>query len=174
MSEAPQAALSRRCVVAAAAASIAGVRRAAADEAEGASGSPDEVVVQGEMRLEVGSDKKLAKFGGKARAEVVLRIVGKGIISKTSEEIVLEDFPPAGRPGADGEAGGVAFSVGAADLAPKTEKGITVNRELWGDDDIFVAVDVYPVDQPKKRILRGIGKAKFKDGTHHKPLVLLE
>ena len=93
MSEAPQAALSRRCVVAAAAASVAGVRRAAADEAEDASGSPDEVVVQGEMRLEVGSDKKLAKFGGKARAEVVLRIVGKGIISKTSEEIELEDFP---------------------------------------------------------------------------------
>ena len=28
-----------------------------------------------------------------------------------------------------------------------------MNRELWGDDDIFVAVDVYAVDNPKKRIL---------------------
>lgn len=61
-----------------------------------------------------------------------------------------------------------------ADLVQKTEKGRIVNRDLWGDDDIFVAVDVYPVDKPKKRILRGIGKAKYKDGVHQKPLVLLE
>ena len=35
----------------------------------------------------------------------------------------------------------------------KTEKGRIVNRELWGDDDIFVAIDIYQVDSPKKRIL---------------------
>jgi hypothetical protein len=28
-----------------------------------------------------------------------------------------------------------------------------VNRDLWGDDDIFVAIDIYPIDNPKKRIL---------------------
>lgn len=51
------------------------------------------VVVTGEMRLEVGSDKKLAAVGGKAVATVVLRIVGKGIISKTNVEVNLPDFP---------------------------------------------------------------------------------
>ena len=61
-----------------------------------------------------------------------------------------------------------------ADLVAKTEKGRIVNRELWGDDDIFVAVDVYGTANPKKRLLRGIGKAKYKDGVHQKPLVLLE
>lgn len=39
-----------------------------------------------------------------------------------------------------------------ADLVAKTDKGRIVDRELWGDDDIFVAIDVYPVDS-KKRVL---------------------
>jgi hypothetical protein len=87
--------LSRRSFVAVSLASFAGVQSArAAEENESTEAdSADEVVVEGEMRLEVGSDKKLAKIGGKAKAEVVLRCVGKGIISKTSEEIDLKDFP---------------------------------------------------------------------------------
>ena len=45
------------------------------------------------------------------------------------------------------------YTRARTDLAAKTEKGRTVNRDLWGDDDIFVAIDVYPIDNPKKRIL---------------------
>ena len=52
-----------------------------------------DVVVNGEMRLEVGSDKKMAKVGGKALATVILRCVGKGIIGSTSVEIDVNDFP---------------------------------------------------------------------------------
>lgn len=152
--------LSRRSVLAVSLASVIGGQCtvAAADDAgDVETGSPAEVVVKGEMRLEVGADQKLKKAGGKARAEVVLRCVGKGIISKTTEEINLDDFPvrflmcaalhaellvfdspsrqnrcrcaclwhgcrssqlgvilslqPAGRPGAEGESGGVQFIV---------------------------------------------------------------
>ena len=83
--------LHRRAFLAASVASVVGVQRAAVavDEA----GSPDEVVVEGELRLEEGADKKLSKAGGKGRAEVVLRCVGKGVISKTTEEVDLSDFP---------------------------------------------------------------------------------
>ena len=85
----------RRSFLAAAAASVVGIQRVvvADDDVAKEAGDPDEVVVEGEMRLEQGSDKKLAKAGGKGRAEVVLRCVGKGVISKTTEEINLTDFP---------------------------------------------------------------------------------
>ena len=88
--------LARRSFLAASLISVAGVQRVAAEDdakEEVEAGSPGEVVVEGEMRLEVGADKKLAKVGGKGKAEVVLRCVGKGIISKTSEDINLADFP---------------------------------------------------------------------------------
>ncbi|KAJ1492328.1 hypothetical protein T484DRAFT_1742560 [Baffinella frigidus] len=52
-----------------------------------------DIVVSGEMRLEVGSEKKMAKAGGKAIATVILRVVGKGIISTTTQEIDVKDFP---------------------------------------------------------------------------------
>jgi len=91
--------LARRRFLAASLVSVAGVQRAVAaedvEEGEVEAGGPEEVVVRGEMRLEQGSDKKLQKAGGKAQAQVVLRCVGKGIISKTTEEITLEDFPVA-------------------------------------------------------------------------------
>ena len=57
----------------------------------------DEIVMQGEMRLEQGSDKRFEKFGGKGTAEVTLRIVGKGIIAQKRFDVDLKDFPPAGR-----------------------------------------------------------------------------
>lgn len=67
------------------------------------------------------------------------------------------------------------FSVTVADLVEKTEKGRIVNRELWGDDDIFVAVDVYPIDNPKKRILclapDAQSIAPFPSSLHRCPLV---
>ena len=89
--------LARRRFIAASLVSAAGMQSALAaddvEEKDPEAGGPDEVVVTGEMRLEEGSDKKLQKIGGKARAEVVLRCVGKGIISKTTEEIELADFP---------------------------------------------------------------------------------
>ena len=89
--------LGRRSFLAVSLVSAAGVQRAGAVEAvkegEPEAGGPEEVVVKGEMRLEEGSDKKLQKAGGKAQAQVVLRCVGKGIISKTTEEITLEAFP---------------------------------------------------------------------------------
>ena len=89
--------LARRRFLAASLVSAAGMQSALAaeyvEEKDPEAGGPDEVVVTGEMRLEEGSDKKLQKVGGKARAEVVLRCVGKGIISKTTEEIELADFP---------------------------------------------------------------------------------
>ena len=86
--------LPRRSFVAASLLSSVVVQRADAEVAAVVEdGSPSEVVVQGEMRLEVGADKKLQKAGGKGRAEVVLRIVGKGIISKTEKLVSLEDFP---------------------------------------------------------------------------------
>ena len=43
--------------------------------------------------LDYQSWQAVAYRTGKPGNPVVLRIVGKGIISKTSEEIVLEDFP---------------------------------------------------------------------------------
>ena len=89
--------LARRRFIAASLVSAAGMQSALAaddvEEKDPEAGGPDEVVVTGEMRLEEVSDKKLQKIGGKARAEVVLRCVGKGIISKTTEEIELADFP---------------------------------------------------------------------------------
>jgi len=170
----PSATLARRSFLAASLVSAIAMQRAAAEE-EGVveDGSPDEVVVEGEMRFEVGAEKRLQKVGGKGRAEIILRCVGKGVISKTEIMVSLEDFPTPGRPTADGESGGVSFVVAVSDLVAKTDKGRIVNRELWGDDDIFVAVDIYPIDS-KKRILRGIGKAKYKEGVHQKPLVLLD
>ena len=52
-----------------------------------------DTVVSGEMRLEVGREKKMAKYGGKAIATVILRVVGKGIISTTTLPIDVNDFP---------------------------------------------------------------------------------
>jgi hypothetical protein len=93
--DAASASAPRRSFLAAAAASVVGIQGVvvADDNAAKEAGDPDEVVVEGEMRLEQGADKKLAKAGGKGRAEVVLRCVGKGVISKTTEEINLSDFP---------------------------------------------------------------------------------
>jgi len=74
-------------------------------------------------------------------------------MAKTNQHpIMMGNVQAAGRPATDGESGGVPFTVAVSDLQSKTEKGRTVNRELWGDDDIFVAVDIYPIDS-KKRIL---------------------
>ena len=92
--DAVSASAPRRSFLAATVASVIGIQQAAvADDDANDAGSPDEVVVEGELRLEQGSDKKLEKVGGKGRAEVVLRCVGKGIISKTTEEVDLADFP---------------------------------------------------------------------------------
>jgi hypothetical protein len=99
------------------------------------------IVIEGQMRLEKGSEKILAAVGGRANATVVLRIVGRGIISTTHLEIDVADFPPPGQP-KPGESGGVPFYVTEADLNAKTEKGVTVTRTLWADDDIFVRIDV--------------------------------
>ena len=86
--------LHRRAFLAASVASVVGAQRAAvAADDDMEAGSPDEVVVEGELRLEEGADKKFSKGGGKGRAEVVLRCVGKGVISKTTEEVDLADFP---------------------------------------------------------------------------------
>jgi len=87
--------VSRRSFLAASLASAISVQRvgAAEDTENAAEGGATEVVVEGELRLEKGSDQKLQKAGGKGRAEVVLRCVGKGIISKTTEDISLDDFP---------------------------------------------------------------------------------
>jgi hypothetical protein len=87
--------LARRSFLAASLASAISVQRvgAAEDTENAAEGGATEVVVEGELRLEKGSDQKLQKAGGKGRAEVVLRCVGKGIISKTTEDISLDDFP---------------------------------------------------------------------------------
>ena len=92
LSETP---LARRSFLAASLASAISVQRvgAAEDAEDAAEGDATEVVVKGELRLEKGSDQKLQKAGGKGRAEVVLRCVGKGIISKTTEDISLDDFP---------------------------------------------------------------------------------
>ncbi len=99
------------------------------------------IVVEGQMRLEKGSEKILQSVGGRANATVILRIVGRGIISTTHLEIDVADFPPPGQP-KPGESGGVPFYITEADLNAKTEKGVTVTRTLWQDDDIFVRIDV--------------------------------
>eukprot|EP00291_Cryptomonas_curvata_P009777 CAMPEP_0172183012 /NCGR_PEP_ID=MMETSP1050-20130122/18732_1 /TAXON_ID=233186 /ORGANISM="Cryptomonas curvata, Strain CCAP979/52" /LENGTH=193 /DNA_ID=CAMNT_0012856549 /DNA_START=213 /DNA_END=792 /DNA_ORIENTATION=+ len=137
------------------------------------------IVIEGQMRLEQGSEKILEAVGGRANATVVLRIVGRGIISTTHLEIDVADFPPPGQP-KPGESGGVPFYVTEADLNAKTEKGVTVTRTLWADDDIFVRIDVNSErDGKARRILKGIGKAKYAispdgAGFHQKPLVLLD
>jgi hypothetical protein len=102
------------------------------------------IVVEGLMRLEQGSDKILQSAGGRAKATIYLRIVGRGIISKTNLDINLADFPPPGQP-KPGDTSGVPFVVTEAQLNEKTEKGVTVNRALWADDDIFVRIDIEDV-----------------------------
>jgi hypothetical protein len=73
--------------------SIVGSRGQAAGAAEGS----EEVVMQGEMRLESGADNRFSKAGGKGTAEITIRIVGKGIISQKKFDVDLKDFPKAGR-----------------------------------------------------------------------------
>ncbi len=73
--------------------SIVGGQGQAAGAAEGS----EEMVMQGEMRLESGADNVLSKAGGKGTAEVTLRIVGKGIIAQKKFDVDLKDFPKAGR-----------------------------------------------------------------------------
>lgn len=103
--------------------------------------SSPQIVVEGLMRLEQGSDKVLQAVGGRAKATIYLRIVGRGIIAKTNLDINLADFPPPGQP-KPGDTSGVPFVITEAQLNAKTEKGVTVKRELWIDDDIFVRIDV--------------------------------
>lgn len=93
--------------------------------AEGENG--DEVVVQGELRFEEGTDKKFAKVGGKGSVAVTLRCVGKGIISETKVSVEAFQFPPPGKPAKGQEVGGgVPFIVKLKDLKDKTEKGRSV------------------------------------------------
>jgi hypothetical protein len=174
----------------------------------------EEVVVQGEMRFEEGTDKKMAKIGGKGTCVVTLRCVGKGIISETKFDVDASQFPKPGKPPKGQEVGGgVPFVVKVKDLRAKTEKGRyvckarchgvrvrqqgcrtcsywcsiiipfsllltaspssqgqrstpgshkfrltfamikftrTVDRDLWGDDDIFVRVDIRDGASDKK------------------------
>jgi len=136
----------------------------------------EEVVVQGEMRFEEGTEKKMAKIGGKGTCVVTLRCVGKGIISETKFNVDAAQFPKPGKPPKGQEVGGgVPFVVKVKDLRVKTEKGRTVDRDLWGDDDIFVRVDIRDGVSDKK-IASGLGKAKYLFDTkkHAASFVLLE
>ena len=102
------------------------------------------------MRLEQGSEKVLQQVGGRANATIYLRIVGRGIISKTYQTLDISEFPPPGQP-KPGDTNGVPFVITEADLNEKTEKGVTVNRALWVDDDIFVRIDVDGVQDGQVR-----------------------
>ena len=108
------------------------------------------IVVEGAMRLEQGSEKVLQQVGGRANATIYLRIVGRGIISKTYQTLDISEFPPPGQP-KPGDTNGVPFVITEADLNEKTEKGVTVNRALWVDDDIFVRIDVDGVQDGQVR-----------------------
>ena len=50
-------------------------------------------IISGEIRLEAGSDKVFEKYGGAGQLVLISRCVGKGIISKKSIPVKLQDFP---------------------------------------------------------------------------------
>ena len=113
-------ALSRRSALTAFAGAVlsSALKPAFADDAG------EEVVVQGEMRFEEGTDKKMARIGGKGTCVVTLRCVGKGIISETKFDVDAAQFPKPGKPPKGQEVGGgVPFVVKVKDLRAKTEKG---------------------------------------------------
>lgn len=110
-------------------AALAGVILSPALQPAFADDAGDEVVVQGEMRFEEGTDKKLARVGGKGTCVVTLRCVGKGIISETKFDVEASQFPPPGKPPKGKEVGGgVPFVVKVKDLKAKTEKGRCVGK----------------------------------------------
>eukprot|EP00960_Hanusia_phi_P028085 747202-Hanusia_phi.AAC.1 len=82
-------------------------------------------IISGEVRLEEGSDKVFEKYGGQGQLVLYSRCVGKGMISKKSIPVKLQDFPVSEWP------------VKAAGKPKKGDetKGVRDGGDEGGDDD---------------------------------------